>query len=468
MDEDDGIVEKIKLMSDFVKSLILKAYKISIGMNDRYKKIILSGFSMAFVKLISVGLNLITVPMTLSYLGNVRYGIWLSISSVLSLLTFADLGLGNGLLNAVTKANANKDVLELKKAISSAFFLLLAIAFALLVIFVLIQGFIDWSIVFNVKTELTSSELSSTISVIVLIIILNIPIGIVQRIHEGFQEGFKFQFWLLLGSIISFGLLVTCIYYQAGLPFLVLAFSSGTLIATIFNAYYLFFVKQKHLRPRFKYFDLIFGTQLIKSGLSFLVLGIFTLIGNSSDDIVIAHTLGNAEIANYEIVKKMYLISMMTQFLIQPMWPAFGDAIQTGDFKWASKTLWKGLKLAIVIGGLISLPIVFFGRDIIFYWLSIEFNPSIGLSLGFFIFVIIANYGGVMSTFFNSGPLMRKQVKMIGLASISALLFKILFSIRFGIAGIIWGTVLGYSIFYLIPSYNLAAKYLRKQNGENN
>lgn len=431
-------------------------------MNDRYKKIILSGFSTAIVKLITVGLNLITVPLTLSYLGNLRYGIWLSISSVLTLLSFADLGLGNGLLNAVTKADANKDLVQLKKAISSAFFLLMAIALFLVALFILIHNIVDWEVVFNVKSGISTSELNNTIAVIILMIIFNIPLGIVQRIHEGFQEGFKFQFWLLLGSIISFLLLIVSIHYRLGLPFLVLAFSSGPLIATIFNAYYLFFVKQKHLRPRLKYFELSFGAKLIKSGLAFLVLGIFTLIGNSSDDIVIAHVLGNAEIAHYEIVKKMYLISMMTQFLIQPMWPAFGDAIEKGDYIWASKTLWNGLKLSILFGGLISLPIVFFGGNIINYWLSINFQPSIGLTLGFFVFVFIANYGGVMSAFFNSGPFMKKQVTMIGLASISALLFKIILSSKFGISGIIWGTVLGYGIFYIIPSFKLAIKFFNK------
>lgn len=446
----------------FVKLIIANIYNVLLGMNDRYKKIILSGFSTAIVKLITVGLNLITVPLTLSYLGNLRYGIWLSISSVLTLLSFADLGLGNGLLNAVTKANANKDLVQLKKAISSAFFLLMAIALFLVVLFILIHNIVDWEVVFNVKSGISTSELNNTIAVIILMIIFNIPLGIVQRIHEGFQEGFKFQFWLLLGSIISFLLLIVSIHYRLGLPFLVLAFSSGPLFATIFNAYYLFFVKQKHLRPRLKYFELSFGAKLIKSGLAFLVLGIFTLIGNSSDDIVIAHVLGNAEIAHYEIVKKMYLISMMTQFLIQPMWPAFGDAIEKGDYNWASKTLWNGLKLSILFGGLISLPIVFFGGNIINYWLSINFQPSIGLTLGFFVFVFIANYGGVMSAFFNSGPFMKKQVTMIGLASISALLFKIILSSKFGISGIIWGTVLGYGIFYIIPSFRLAIKFFNK------
>lgn len=457
-----------KIVSENVKLLLFTAYSKFIGLNHRYKKIILSGFSIAFVRLFGVALNLVTVPMTLSYLGNERYGIWLSISSAMSLLSFADLGLGNGLLNEITKANARKNILEVQKAISSGFFLLTGVALFLLGVFFMFRYFVNWAVIFNVQTGLSLIELDSSISVIVVMIILNIPLGVVQRIHEGNQEGFKFQFWLLVGSLISFGFLIFSINNQFGLPILVLSLTSGPLLATILNAVYLFIIHQRELRPKWELVDFHLGKRLVKSGLSFFVLGVFTLIGNSSDDIVIAHMLGNSEIASYEIVKKMFLVTMMTQFLIQPMWPAFGDAIESKDFAWAQKTLWNGLLISVCAGGIIALPLMFWGGTIISYWLSIDYTPSFGLSFGFFAFVLLANYGGVMSTFFNSGPLMKKQIRMIIMSSISALILKVLLSIKFGISGIIWGTVIGYGLFYIIPSFNLAHRFFKSQNEGNN
>jgi hypothetical protein len=65
-----------------------------------------------------------------------------------------------------------------------------------------------------------------------------------------------------------------------------------------------------------------------------------------------------------------------------------------------------------------------------------------------------------MSTFLNSGPLIAKQTFFVGIASISALVLKIILSLKFGISGIIWATVIGYGVFYIIPSYRLAYKYL--------
>jgi len=51
----------------------------------------------------------VTVPLTLNYLGSEHYGLWMTISSVSVMLGFADLGIGNGVLNAVADAYGRDD-----------------------------------------------------------------------------------------------------------------------------------------------------------------------------------------------------------------------------------------------------------------------------------------------------------------------------------------------------------------------
>jgi hypothetical protein len=65
-----------------------------------------------------------------------------------------------------------------------------------------------------------------------------------------------------------------------------------------------------------------------------------------------------------------------------------------------------------------------------------------------------------MSTFLNSGPLIARQTIFVGFASGIALLLKIYLSINFGVSGIIWATVIGYGLFYILPTYRLAFSYL--------
>lgn len=433
---------------------------------ERYRRILLTGGTTAIVKLFSAVINLITVPLTLNYLGSEQYGLWMAISSFMVLMNFADLGLGIGLLNAISRANGMENIRVAQVAVSSTFYMLLAISFVLLSVFLLIYPYINWSEVFNAQSDEAIRDSGPTMFVLVIIFLINMPLGVVQRIQDGYQDGFKFQIWQIVGSLISFFGLLLCIYFETGLPWLVLMFSSGQLIATFLNGYILFSKQRVLLRPRFKYFDFSISKKLLNSGITYFILLILTLIGNSSDNIVLAHTMGATSVAGYEIVKKIFLFSMFTQFIIQPLWPAFGEAIAKKDYDWASNTLRKAIKLSILIGAIMSLPLLLFGKQIINLWVGPDLVPSWSLLIGFYFYILISNYGGVMSTFLNSGEMVKKQIIIIGLASVCSIFLKIYLSIYFGASGIIWATVIGYSIFYIFPTYKISFNYFKNKQYE--
>jgi O-antigen/teichoic acid export membrane protein len=433
---------------------------------ERYRRILLTGGTTAIVKIFSAVINLFTVPLTLHYLGSEQYGLWMAISSFMALMNFADLGLGIGLLNEISRANGLENIRVAQTAVSSTFYMLLAISSVLLCVFLIIYPYVNWPEVFNAQSNAAISESGPTMFVLVIVFLINMPLGVVQRIQDGYQEGFKFQIWQIVGSLISFFGLLLCVNFKTGLPWLVLAFSSGQLIATFLNGYILFSKQRGSLRPRFKYFDFITSKKLLHSGLIYFILLVLTLIGNSSDNIVLAHTMGPTSVAGYEIVKKIFLFSMFTQFIIQPLWPAFGEALAKKEYNWASRTLKKAIKLSVLISAIISLPLLLFGKQIINYWVGPDLVPSWSLLLGFYFYILISNYGGVMSTFLNSGEMVKKQVVIIGLSSISSIFLKVFLSINFGVSGIIWATVIGYSIFYIIPTYKISFNYFKNKQNE--
>jgi len=392
---------------------------------ERYRRIFLTGGSTAVVKLFTGVISIITVPLTVNYLGAERYGLWMAISSIMVLMSFADLGLGNGLLNAISKANGNNSVKDAQVAVASTFFILLGISALLLFIFLLIYPYVAWHKIFNVQSKLAIDESAPAMLVFVITFLINMPLGIVRRIQDGYQQGYIFQLWLIGGSLFSLIGILLCIYYETGLPWLVLAFSSGQVISTSLNGIVLFAKKRKYLIPRIKYFHVSVGKKLMKAGVIFFFLSLFTLLSTASDNIIIAQILGAASVSGYEVVKKLFLFSMFTQFLIQPLWPAFGEALESGDIAWAERTLKKGIIFSVLICAITSLPLLLFGRSLVNISLGAEYIPSWSLLFGFYCFVLIANYGGVMSTFLNSGQLLKKQLKILGLTSIASVILKI-------------------------------------------
>lgn len=430
--------------------------------DERYRRILLSGGSAFLVKIVSVAINLISVPLTLNYLGAERYGLWMAISSLMALMAFADLGLGNGLLNAVSEAKGKQDKASAQIAVSSTFFMLLFVALVLAIAFLIIYPYVSWPSVFNVQTEVAKKEAGRTMMALIIPLLINMPLGIVQRIQEGNQEGFRYQLFLIAGSVFSFIGTLLCIYFKEPLPWLVLTVSFGPILATLLNGFVLFTKYYNYLTPSLRFFRWKESRLLIQSGLVFFLLTVFTLVSNSSDNIIIAQTLGATHVAGYEIVKKMFLFSMMTQFVIQPLWPAFNEAMAKGDYYWVKKTLKKAMMLSIGFGGIITLPLLLFGRPIIHLWVGSAFVPDWWLLIGFYLFIFLSNFGGVMSTFFNSGNLVKRQTVFIGLAAITSILMKIFLAHKVGVSGVIWGGLIGYIIFYVYPTCRIASSYFKK------
>ena len=70
-------------------------------------------------KPLSMIISYIYVPIALDYLGVEKYGIWSTILTILSWISYLDIGIGNGLRNRLTESINKKDGQE-KKLISSA------------------------------------------------------------------------------------------------------------------------------------------------------------------------------------------------------------------------------------------------------------------------------------------------------------------------------------------------------------
>ncbi|MCJ7623817.1 MAG: oligosaccharide flippase family protein, partial [Anaerolineaceae bacterium] len=234
---------------------------------ERYRRVVLTGASSLVYKGITTLTGLISVPLTVNYLGEERYGLWMTITSTLALLTFADLGLGNGLINAVSKADGLNEKANATKAVSSAFFMLLAISLFLFAAFWIIYPYVRWQRIFNVTSDLAILESGPTVAVLMVAFLLNMVLGIIRRIHMGYQEGYINQLWLSGGAV--FGLLgvLVAIYFKAGLPWLVLAISGGPLVATLLNGFYLFGYARPWLFPRWKHFSLSATKDLAGVGL---------------------------------------------------------------------------------------------------------------------------------------------------------------------------------------------------------
>ena len=429
---------------------------------ERYRRVVLTATGSLAARGVTALTMLVSVPLTVGYLGAERYGMWMTISSLITFFSFVDLGIGNGLVNSIADARGGDDREKVAKAVSGSFFLLLGIALLLLATAGIAAPTISLVQVFRVTSDLAVSELGPSVSIFLVCFLLNLPLSVVEKVRMGYQEGFANSVWQVAGSVGGLLLVLLAIRLEAGLPWLVVGMAGAPVLAMAGNALHQFCYFRTWLRPRYGLVDRATLLSLARIGSQFLVIQLLTAVGLASDNLIIAQIEGPEEVTGYAVVQKLYSLALLPQFLVAPLWPAFGEALARQDYAWAQRALVRSVTLSVLLACLIAIPLLFTGRFIIASWAGTDLIPSPLLLGGFTCQMILGAYGGAMTAFLNSSQALRRQTCFYGLAAVTAILLKIALVTRWKTAGVAWGTVVAFGLFYAIPAGVLARRVLRQ------
>jgi O-antigen/teichoic acid export membrane protein len=277
----------------------------------------------------------------------------MTISSFTVLLQFADLGMGNGLLNAISEANGRGDTAAAQRYVASAFFLLSGMAAVILGAFAVAYPFIPWWRVFNVVSPLAMKEASAATAALVVCIALNLPLDVVQRVQLGYQEGYASNLWRAAGSVFGLAGVLLVIYLRGGLTWLVIAISGGPVLALLLNWVSEFCWSKRWLFPNWNYYDAGAARKILGTGFLFVILQLASSLAFASDNIVAAQILGPEAVTQYAVPARMFgVLGMVAGLLFIPLWPAYGEALARDDIKWIRRTLIRSLQLVLLLVGL--------------------------------------------------------------------------------------------------------------------
>ncbi len=419
---------------------------------ERYRRAALTSLAQGAAKGVAVLTMLISVPLTLTYLGPERYGMWMTISSVILMIGFADLGMGLGLLNAVSEAHGQEDRQAAAGYVSSGFFMLSGLAALILIFFVMAYPWVPWPRIFNVKNLLASQEAGPVMAAFMVFFVLNLPLGVVQRVQLAYQEGFLNSLWESAGKILGLMGLFLVIYLKAGLVWLVLVVAGGPVLAWLVNSIVVFNYQHPWLRPRLKNCNSAFARKIFKIGLSFFALHMLVKLTYSSDNLIIAQLLGAEAVSQYAIPAQMFgLCLIIMNMVIGPLWPAYSEAMARGEIAWAEKTLNRTLVVLLIVVGIPSGLLVILGPWLLKLWVGNKITPSFPLLLGFGIWTLILSIGGSMSMFLNAANIFGFQIICNTLTFIVSVIAKVLLARSFGLPGVVWGTIIVYFFCFLLP-----------------
>ena len=132
--------------------------------SKRNTRLLLSITTSVLTKLIGVGSTLITIPLTLNYLGTESFGVWMVISSVVGFMSFSDLGIGMGLQNALSKAYGEEDTSSQKYYVSNAYALAIIVVCVASTTLITISYFVPIERLFKITDQVQLDNAVSALS----------------------------------------------------------------------------------------------------------------------------------------------------------------------------------------------------------------------------------------------------------------------------------------------------------------
>lgn len=406
-----------------------------------------------FLKIVGLLTSLVIVPITINYLNNEVYGIWMTITSILYWITTFDIGLGNGMRNYLAEALATNDTKLGKKYISTTMLLLSLIALSMAIVLLYPLITINFNSFFNTNA-IAGYELRMAVVIAVGFTLMNFVLKNIGMIFVAMQKYAINDLLSISGNVIALILIYILTKVTTGnLVLVVLAYTMTSCVAFLLAAIP-FFWKHPELKPSLRFFEKSLGKKIVGKGFGFFVIQISScLVIFGAANFFITQSCGPAAVTTYNIAYKFFnLLVIAYTIILAPMWNAYTDAYVKGDMQWIKATFNKALKFWVlsICGGLGMLLICN-----LFYklWIGNMVNVPLSVSASTLIYVCFFNLNNCATYLINGLNKIFVQI-IISLAVTTLYIITVLaFGRKLGVEGIVLSMAASYAVMSVVHLY---------------
>ncbi len=434
----------IKLILEGIKSFF-KGHKRTI----KAKKNILASL---IIKGTSMVIGFLMIRVTLNYLDDTKYGIWLTLTSFLTWFTFFEIGLGSGLKNKLAEALAVKDYNLGRIYVSTTYAILTIVISCVALAFFITNNFLDWSIILNTDKEL-AQELSLLALIVFGFFFLFFVIKLIGIVFTADQRPAIANSFGPLANLLSLILIyILTLTTEGSLIYIALVLSISPLVILSFVTIYFFSNDYKHIAPSIHFVNFKYAKGLFNLGLKFFIINISALIMFQSSNIIIAQFFGPKEVTPYNIAYKLFsIILMLFTIIISPFLVTFTEAWVKKEIGWIKNTV-KNL-FFVWLGFVVIAIILFFISDFFFkFWLGSDKMETIIISTRLkvllIIYFLLFTFGGIFNMFINGVSKISIQMYSLLIGAILFVPISIFFIkyLHWGIESVVMASIL--SNFY--------------------
>ncbi len=294
------------------------------------------------LKAVSIILSLIKVPILLAYLNSEKYGVWLTIASILDWMSIFDLGLGHGFRNRFAEAIALNDQDKAKGLVSTAYTSMSAIMLFVFLIALPVILLLNWGKILNTNL-ISEKELKITVLMVTAVFAARFVLQLVTVMLKALQKPALSDVFLPVSNALILILIPILGHYIKNSLFWASAIIAIPPVLVLLIAHYILFNKKYTIyKPSLRRSDKKYLKDIYSLGLKFFVGQICGLILFSSANIILTQAVNPSEVTIYNIAYKYFSLPISYfMIIITPYWSAVTDAYCKNEFSWIKNNMRK-------------------------------------------------------------------------------------------------------------------------------
>ncbi|OJV15905.1 MAG: hypothetical protein BGO21_30505 [Dyadobacter sp. 50-39] len=397
--------------------------------------------TLAFFRGGNVGIQLLLVPISINYVSAEYYGLWLTISSMITWLNIMDFGLSNGLRNKLAISKLQRDVGLSKRYISTTYAILFYIAIIGIIAGSIVSYFVNWSSVLDIPSNFPKDSFFALLIIVIISFFLTFLLKPISAVAYSFHYPFVEPMLSCISSAVNLVLLLALrdLDKTGNVIHLALVFCLSPIGVNALISFVLFRTRFREYAPSIRDIDMSEAKPLMSLSVQFFVIQIAATLVLTTTNFIISHYFGNTAVTEYNVVQRYFSVVLILQgMILAPFWNLITEAYTSQQPEWLKKTMKKLLLITLGFSIVVAIMIIT-SPFILKFWIGDSVAVTMPLTIAFGFYTIVFIYATLFTTFINGTG----KVKLQMTTSVFTCIFYIPFVIllvkvfNIGIIGIV-------------------------------
>ena len=390
------------------------------------------------LKSISILISLQVVPLTINYINPTKYGIWLTLSSIIAWLSYFDLGFAHGFRNRFAEARASGNIKLAKEYISTTYMVLLLLFSIIFFIVIVFNNFLNWSSILNIE-PVYNDELRTVFGLLSCFFCLNIVASVFTTMLAADQKTALASLIQTSGQVLAFvSIFILTRTTSGSLNTLAIVFAGIPCFWLIIISFIMFCGgKYRSIAPTMRSFRISLIKNILGLGGQFFIIMLSMLFIFQFINIILSRIEGPEIVTQYIIAYKYFnILNMGVTIILTPFWSAFTDAYVKHDYNWMRSVV-KKLELLWLLCIPLLILMVICSSSLYEWWIGNSVSIPLSLSMSMAVYILFQTGGNMYMYLINGTSKVRLQLILYLLFAIVSIPLMTFCCKKYGVEGVL-------------------------------